>query len=74
MLVYEAPYHDVAGQRIGFVDIVKNGESIVHGVGKKNGGGFQDVFGDSGVEEEAGFDEVGMDLVEVSGGSALLKN
>lgn len=74
LLVCEAPYHNVISQSIGFVEVVKNGESIVHGIGEKYGGRFQEVFGDGGVEEKAGFDQVGMHLVEVSGGFALLEN
>ncbi|PON72289.1 hypothetical protein PanWU01x14_066800 [Parasponia andersonii] len=74
LLVYEAPDHDVISRRIGSIDSAKNGESIVHGARKKYGSGFEDVFGDGGAVEEAGFDKVGVDLVEIPDGLALLEN
>lgn len=74
LLVYESPDHDIVCRGIGPVDLAENGESIVHGVRKKYGGGLEEVLGDGGVVEEAGFDEVGVDLVEVFGGLALVKN
>lgn len=74
LLVYESSDHDIVSRGIGPVDTAENGESVVHGVREKNGGGLEDVFGDGGAVEEAGFEEVGVDLVEVFGGLALLKN
>lgn len=72
LLIYEAPNHDVVRRRIRFVHFSENRTSIVHCVGEKYGSRFKEVFGDGRVEDEACFDEVGMDLVEVFGRSALL--
>lgn len=72
LLIYEAPNHDVVSRRIRFVHFSENRACIVHGVGEKYGSRFKEVLDDGRIEDEACFDEVGMDLVEVFGRSALL--
>lgn len=72
LLICKTPYHDIVSRRIGFANIAKNRESIVHGVGEKYSGRFKKVFGDGRVVDEAGFDEMSMNLVEVFAGFAFL--
>lgn len=74
LLVGEGSDNDIVSGRFGFLDFAKNGERVVQSVGKNNGGGFEEVFGEGRVEDEAGFDEMGMDLVEVPAAPAFLKD
>lgn len=55
------------------LDGAKDGEGVGDASGEGEGGGFQEVFGDLGVEEEAAFDEMGVDLGEISYRFALLE-
>lgn len=53
--------------------VAEDFDGVVEAAGDDEGRGFEEVFGDSRVEDDAGFDEVGVDLVQVSEGLALLE-
>jgi hypothetical protein len=65
---------DVVGGGVGVRGGVEDGEGVVEGVREEDGGRFEEVFGDRGAEDEAGFDEVGVDLVLVPAVLALFKD
>lgn len=73
LLCGEGSDHDVVRRGIGLLDGAKDGEGVGDASGEGEGGGFQEVFGDLGVEEEAAFDEMGVDLGEISYRFALLE-
>lgn len=55
--------------------IAKNREGIVDvGVGEEEGGGLEEGLRRRRVVEEAGFDQIGVHLVEVFGSLAFSKN
>ncbi|CAL0320021.1 unnamed protein product [Lupinus luteus] len=74
MVKGEASNDNVISGRVGLGDGVEDGESVVHGVGEDEGGGLEEVCGDGGAVDEAGFDEVGVELVEVGEGFALVED
>lgn len=74
LVVGEGSYHDIVSGRIGFFDCAKNGKRVVHGIRKNDGGGFEEALGEGRVEDETGFDEMGVNLGEIPEGPASSKD
>lgn len=74
LLESKASDHNIVSRRFRFVDMVENGKGIVYGVGKEQSCGLENGFCNDGVEKTASFEKVGVNLMEVFGSFALLKN
>ncbi|KAF7838275.1 phloem specific protein [Senna tora] len=74
VVVGEGSDDDIVSGRIGSMGCAENGKRVVYSVGKNDCGGFEEVFGEGRVGDKTGFDEVGMDLIEVPACLASLKD
>ena len=74
LLESKTPDHNIVSRRFRFVHVIENGKGIVYGVGKKQSCGLENGFCNGGVLKTASFEKVSVNLTEVFGSLAFLKN